>query len=71
MEPGFYVVRLPHRGMGSRLVIESRPFRIVEGMADITPEYAREYAERQADLFREVVQTEHPKDEVFVIERKA
>lgn len=70
MEPGFYVVRLPHRGIGSRLVIESRPFRIVES-GDVSPEYAREYAQRQADIWREVVQSEHPKDEVFVIERKA
>ncbi len=63
MEPGFYVVRMPARGMGSRLIIESRPFR---QFPDVREGYARECAEQ----WKLTIQHFHPKDDVFVIERQ-
>ncbi len=63
MHPGYYVVRMPERGRGSRLIVESRPFRVLEGKI---PD-ADEYAKRNAQLWASGVQEEHPKDHVFVI----
>ena len=74
MEPGYYVVRRPSRGSGTRLHIESRPFVILseevwreEGIeADrYTP---RRYAYDNAERWRDFVQFQHPKDYVFIIE---
>jgi len=62
MEPGFYVVRMPSKGTGSRLIVESRPFRIMPGID-------REWTLAQAESWRDYIQTEHPLDDVFVIER--
>ena len=74
MEPGFYVVRMPKNGAGSRLIVESRPFRIIpdEEWADLggAPPNARQYARSNAERWRDFVQSEHPKDDVFVIERE-
>lgn len=75
MEPGFYVVRMPKNGAGSRLIVESRPFRIIpddewkEALGSDRPS-ARSYARSNAERWREFVQSEHPKDDVFVIERE-
>lgn len=74
MEPGFYVVRMTARGIGSRLIIESRPFRIIsdEEWNRISPGHtttAREYARDNAEGWCEFIQSQHPKDDVFVIER--
>jgi hypothetical protein len=62
MEPGFYVVRMPKNGAGSRLMIESRPFRII-------PEFGRDVALRQAENWKDVIQSQRPDDDVFIIER--
>ena len=59
MKPGFYVVRRPARGSGSKLTIESICF---------DPTRDREFAERGAHNWCGFVQSQHPKDEVFVIE---
>lgn len=64
MLPGLYVVRVPHNGSGSRLIVESRPFQKKEGFSD-------DWVRNQADNWRDFIQSEHPRDEVFVIERKA
>ncbi|USN14179.1 hypothetical protein KABACHOK_03430 [Brevundimonas phage vB_BpoS-Kabachok] len=66
MHPGFYVVRMPKNGAGSRLIVESRPFRKIAWIEAEEPGYAR----RQAESWRDFVQDEHPKDDVFVIERE-
>ena len=63
MEPGFYVVRMPARASGSRLMVESRPFRVIGGVS-------KEWARQQADNWANFVQSENPKDDVFVIERE-
>lgn len=53
MIPGFYVVRLPSRAKTDRLTVESVPFK-----------------ERwRADNWCEFIQSQHPKDDVFVIQR--
>lgn len=47
MEPGFYVVRMPSRGMQSRLIVESRPFKIADNLpSGIDP---RKYAKERAN----------------------
>lgn len=63
MEPGFYVVRMPENGVGSRLIVESRPFLLTKNGPD------REYAMHQAENWRDFIQGQHPKDDVFIIER--
>jgi hypothetical protein len=63
MPPGFYVLRLPVRGSGSRLYVESRCFPIL-------PDVPREWSRRQADYWRDYISSEHPDDEVFVVERE-
>lgn len=55
MHPGFYVVRLPKNGTGSRLIVESVPFKDKQG------------AENWCDF----IQDQYPKDDVFVIERNS
>ena len=65
--PGFYVVRMPHRGMGTRLMIESRCFPTEK----ISPDIPRDWIKRQADNWCDFVKSQHPKDDVFVIERFA
>lgn len=67
MHPGFYVVRMPANGVGSRLIVESRPFSKVDWVEAESPGYAR----RQAESWCDFVQSQHPKDDVFVIEREA
>lgn len=52
MKEGFYVVRMPARGSGGRLAIESRP----------------QVSRQVCEGWRDFVQLEHPKDEVFIIE---
>jgi len=59
MKPGFYVVRIPRRGSGGKLTIESICF---------STERDREFAKRGAHNWCDFVQSQHPKDEVFVIE---
>lgn len=66
MAPGYYVVRMPHRGMGSRLSVESVCFRIRPEIEAESPGWCL----RQADSWRDFVQSQHPKDDVFVIEKK-
>ncbi|UTC29017.1 hypothetical protein MARCHEWKA_05050 [Brevundimonas phage vB_BpoS-Marchewka] len=66
MAPGFYVVRMPKNGAGSRLIVESRPFQKIAWIETQEPGWAR----RQAELWCDFVQSQHPKDDVFVIERK-
>ena len=66
MHPGFYVVRMPVNGTGSRLIVESRPFEKVAWIEAQSPGWAR----RQAESWRRFVQGNHPKDTVFVIERE-
>jgi hypothetical protein len=53
MKRGFYVVRMPRNGAGSRLIVES------VAMKDW----------HRADGWRDFIQAEHPNDDVFVIER--
>jgi len=53
---------MPSKGTGSRLIVESRPFRIMPGID-------REWTLAQAESWRDYIQTEHPLDDVFVIER--
>ena len=70
MHPGFYVVRMPERGMGQRLIVESRPFpkEAPEGSPPglfTDPTWFR----RQAESWCDFIQSQHPKDDVFVIER--
>lgn len=64
MQAGFYVVRMPARGMGSRLVVESRCFQINPEIEKEAPGWCRQRADDWCDF----VQSEHPKDDVFVIE---
>jgi len=74
MEPGFYVVRMPARGTGLRLMIESRPICIPEDEVwnelPRSRQTAREYARDTAERWRDFIQSQHPKDDVFVIERE-
>lgn len=53
MNHGFYVVRMPKNGTGSRLIVESVPFKDKQG----------------AENWRDFIQSQHPKDNVFVIEK--
>ena len=53
MNPGFYVGRMPERGIGSRLIIESICFQ------------RKDDAESWCDF----IKSQHPKDDVFLIER--
>lgn len=69
MTPGFYVVRMPKNGRGSRLIVESRPFRIPANWNNPV-ETARDFARRSADNWRDFIQSQHPKDDVFVIEKE-
>jgi len=62
MEPGLYVVRMPARGMGSRLIVESRPFRFL-------PDIDKAWTLTQAENWRDFIQSQHPQDDVFVVER--
>lgn len=62
MPPGLYVVRMPDRGMGQRLIIESICFQFKEGF---DPDWVRQ----QADNWCDYIQSQHPKDDVFVIEK--
>lgn len=66
MHPGLYVVRMPDRGMGARLHIESICFQFHPDKPHIKDEWVRDQAQRWADF----IQSQHPKDDVFVIERK-
>lgn len=66
MHPGLYVVRMPDRGMGSRLHVASRCFAFHPGHERITEEWVRNNAQNWADF----IQSQHPNDDVFVIERK-
>ena len=68
MAPGLYIARLPIRGTGSRLIIESVcfAFRSVPGLNE---EESRDWVRNKADTWRQHVQEQHPKDDVFVIER--
>ena len=75
MEPGFYVVRRPSRGNGTRLHIESRPFHILSdeewalAVGDNRTHSARRYAYKNDEQWRDYIKSQHPKDEVFIIER--
>lgn len=65
-EPGFYVGRIPARGSGSKITIESRPFRIADSLpSGLDP---REYARERADEWCGFIQDKNPKDSVFVFE---
>jgi hypothetical protein len=63
LQPGLYVVRLPHGAKSKKLIVESVCFRKKPGLPDDT-------AELMAEGWRDFVQSEHPKDDVFVIEKK-
>lgn len=54
MTPGLYVVRIPARGNGQRLIMES----------------VRLFSEESANGWCEFIKGQYPKDDVFVIERK-
>lgn len=75
MPPGFYVVRMPHSGAGSRLMVESRvfqPFTEVptEGaLSTLSLENLNERVRSMAEGWADFIQQQHPKDDVFVIER--
>lgn len=62
---------MPQHGAGSRLIIESRPFPkepppdARPGLFEGDPDWFRRQAESWADFIR----VQHPKDDVFVIER--
>lgn len=62
--PGFYVLRVPARSMSNHALVESRPFQQNEDWPD-------GYARKMADDWRDYIQSEHPKDLVFVVERFA
>lgn len=66
MEPGFYVGRIPARGSGLKITIESRPFRIAESLP--SGRCPREYAYERANEWRGFIQDQNPKDNVFVFE---
>jgi hypothetical protein len=66
MIPAFYVVRQTGRSLTQRLIVESVPFEI---RADLFGDDARERARAEADRWMDFVQGQHPKDEVFVIEK--
>jgi hypothetical protein len=70
MEPGFYVVRVPAKGPGTRLIVESVcfPIRPVKGLNEAE---SLEWVKNQANGWCEFIQGRHPKDDVFVIERPA
>ena len=53
MIPGFYVVRIPRRSSTGRMIVESVPFK----------------QRFRANRWRGFIQDQHPKDDVFVIER--
>jgi hypothetical protein len=61
MEPGFYVVRSSHRGIGNRLIIESCRF-------GPHPSVDLEWVKLQANNWRDFIQSQHPKDDVVLIE---
>jgi hypothetical protein len=64
MDSGFYVVRMPKRGIGSRLMIESICFKKHPKDPTISDAWVRQ----QADSWCDFVQGQHPKDDVFVME---
>jgi hypothetical protein len=53
MDPGFYVVRMPKNGSGSRLIVEST----------MIPD------RQAAEDWVEIIKIKYPLDDVFVIER--
>jgi hypothetical protein len=61
MIPGFYVMRRAH--LGKRLMLESRCFKPMPEK-NISLEWTKDQAESWADYVR----SEHPKDDVFVME---
>lgn len=62
MEPGFYVVRMPKRGSGTKLTIESRP------LMSNHPDIPRDWLKNSADTWRQAIQKMHPDDFVTLIE---
>ena len=68
LSPGFYAVRIPARGTGTRLTVESVPFAIRD---DVHGVEARERALVSATNWAEFMGEQHPGDAVFVIEREA
>lgn len=67
MKAGFYVVRRTVPGSGTRLIIESVPFRI---RPDIDGDDARERARMMADNWCDFIKGQYPRHQVFVIERE-
>lgn len=65
---GFYVVRIPARGSGTRLSVQSVCFAI---RPDVYGAGARERALESADGWCGFIAGQHPRDTVFVIEREA
>jgi hypothetical protein len=62
MLPGLYVVRRTRSHRSRYLIVESRRFDLVEGAA---------HPLLSVDSWRDFVASEHPKDDVFVIEVKS
>jgi hypothetical protein len=60
MTPGFVVIRIPKKG--SRWIVESRIFRTDD------PEFDRGWVLGHAERWRDHIQGQHPKDEVFIVE---
>lgn len=67
MHKGFYVVRMPFNGAGSRLIVESKCFQKADAINK--PDIDDEWIRLQVDNWCDFVQSQHPKDDVFVIER--
>lgn len=58
--PGFIVIRIPEKG--SRWIVESRVFRTGDTKFD------REWVMDQAKSWCDLIQGQHPKDAVFIVE---
>lgn len=68
MIPGLYVVRVPAKGPGTRLIVESVCFQLkpVKGLDEAQ---SLEWVKDKANDWCEFIQGQHPADDVFVIER--
>ena len=64
-KPGVYVARIPRRSVTNKMIIESICFSLPENRPDITRDWVRLQAESWCDF----VKSQHPKDDVFLIER--
>jgi hypothetical protein len=61
MTPGFIIIRIPNKG--SSWIVESRVFRTDD------PKFDRDWVLDRAKSWRDLIQGQHPKDEVFIVEK--